>query len=921
MERDRGTCGPGAKRSIGQGVGRTAVEGGGGACEGRRRAVPISFIVLPDAEESGGLEAHSEFEAAKQAIYSAKEVSDGNVGIYHSFAEKGHVGGELGSEGRISTYPDPCGFPEVFGVSLQERGLQVRLPTVWPVDGTQGVYQGNAGNSVLSSEPRSESVRLPGRLAHSGGDAGGNVQGGVDYGGTAGGVGLDLESGEVQSGSMSRDCLSWSKVGSSSGSRVPVGEEVDQDDSIFRPVPVQTSTSGEGLVGLAGIPGQSNGGGPLVQAAHASDPGAREVALPADGGAIDGISSFDGRSESAHRLVDRGTQCVPGTSFSGPASSNDPDDRRFSVGLGSLLEGRYRVRDLDDIRIEVSYKLAGADGSLESVSGLEGGPEGSLRDGVHGQFDNSMLHQSSRRDEVIESVSSGHGSSVALPGDECRAESYSSSRRGERVGGRAVERKVRRERVEFVADLGESSVPDLRSSVCRSLRVGRKQEVGDLCVEEVRPGGVGRRRAVVRLDRTVGVCVSSTESTTVRIEQGGVIQDASVVGGAVLAESTVVPDAVVAPGRLPVPVPRKRRIGYPGQRKDTPQRLTPSTPLCLETFRSRLRKAGFQGEAVDLAARSRRVSTIRTYDARLGGFYAWARRKAIDPLEATLKQVADFLMHLYHKGLQVSTIRHYRSAIGAVHSGFTDGSKVGDNEFIRSLLKGMFNARPPQRRLAPAWSINEVLVSLAKAPYEPMESISLDLLTSKTAFLVAAASGRRRSFIHALTTQEGFLRFTSRGVTMLPNPAFLSKNQTAEFTPEPLFLPRLTETSMTREDKFWCPVRALSWYLKRTSHLRSLGSDQLFILTRSPHGPASKSVISRWISNLIKSTVRSPEGVRTHDIRGQAASKAWFSRVPLEDILKAASWKTPSTFVSCYLTDVLSAEGEFSRCVLRVPNA
>lgn len=37
------------------------------------------------------------------------------------------------------------------------------------------------------------------------------------------------------------------------------------------------------------------------------------------------------------------------------------------------------------------------------------------------------------------------------------------------------------------------------------------------------------------------------------------------------------------------------------------------------------------------------------------------------------------------------------------------------------------------------------------------------------------------------------------------------------------------------------------------------------------------------------------------------------------ETMKAAAWKTPSSFVSCYLTDTVSAEGPFARTILRVP--
>ena len=221
------------------------------------------------------------------------------------------------------------------------------------------------------------------------------------------------------------------------------------------------------------------------------------------------------------------------------------------------------------------------------------------------------------------------------------------------------------------------------------------------------------------------------------------------------------------------------------------------------------------------------MPTVRTYDARLRRFFKWAKRRKCSPREATLRDVTDFLMEIFDGGLAVSTVRHYRSAIASIHDGFPDGSTLGTSDIITSLLRGMFHTRPTSTRLAPSWSINEVLVALARAPYEPMTDISLADLTRKTVFLVSAASARRCGTIHALTTKEGFLRIDHRGATLLTDPSFLAKNQTVTFTPDPIYIERLQESSATLEAKRWCPVRALLWYLSKTKHLRT--SKQLFI--------------------------------------------------------------------------------------------
>ena len=262
----------------------------------------------------------------------------------------------------------------------------------------------------------------------------------------------------------------------------------------------------------------------------------------------------------------------------------------------------------------------------------------------------------------------------------------------------------------------------------------------------------------------------------------------------------------------------------------------------------------------------------------------------------------------------MSTIRNYRSAVASIHRGFPDGSSVGDNTSLRQILRGMFNQRPPVRRLAPSWSLNDVLHVLAQPPFEPIHNAPLELLTHKTLFLIAAASARRRSCLHALTLRQGFIRFDPTGVRLLPDPQFLAKNQTPSFTPSDIFLPSLGEASSIREDRRWCPVRALKWYIEKTKPIRT--SDQLFVLPRRPYSPASKDTLSRWVADLISPHVSPGERIRAHDVRGQAASRAWFRGVPLEDVMRAASWKTPSSFVACYLTGTPATEGNFARAAL-----
>ena len=61
-----------------------------------------------------------------------------------------------------------------------------------------------------------------------------------------------------------------------------------------------------------------------------------------------------------------------------------------------------------------------------------------------------------------------------------------------------------------------------------------------------------------------------------------------------------------------------------------------------------------------------------------------------------------------------------------------------------------------------------------------------------------------------------------------------------------------------------------------------------------------------------------PGTPRAHDVRAVASSWALFEGVPLDDILSSAVWRSPNSFIACYLTDVVQDEGRFGRAALRV---
>ena len=103
------------------------------------------------------------------------------------------------------------------------------------------------------------------------------------------------------------------------------------------------------------------------------------------------------------------------------------------------------------------------------------------------------------------------------------------------------------------------------------------------------------------------------------------------------------------------------------------------------------------------------------------------------------------------------------------------------------LIKGMFLKRPSTRALV----LSSVLETLASSPFEPLQSCTLKNLTLKTVFLISLASGRRRGAIQALSTATGHINFLPHGVRLIPQRSFLAKNQTIDFLPHPIFIPKI----------------------------------------------------------------------------------------------------------------------------------
>ena len=192
-------------------------------------------------------------------------------------------------------------------------------------------------------------------------------------------------------------------------------------------------------------------------------------------------------------------------------------------------------------------------------------------------------------------------------------------------------------------------------------------------------------------------------------------------------------------------------------------------------------------------------------------------------------------------------------------------------------------------------------------------------LTFKTVFLLALGSGKCRSEIHAWQNRNIEHQSDWSKVSLYPSPSFLSKNQLAKESPDsvaPVVIPALAPTldRSLKSDRSLCPVRALHYFLDRTSDLR-LNKELVFVSFKKGFNKDISPAISSWIkqtvilcNELSDQEAHTLDQVKAHDVRAFAASKDFQSGVSLEQILSACHWKSHNTFIQFYLKDVAWAD-------------
>ena len=736
------------------------------------------------------------------------------------------------------------------------------------------------------------------------------------------GVGLDNQCTQVRTRTQTDFRVRGLQVRSLPGTGLTDPEPVGVDPSKVGIHPIQTKLPSQELH-VPDRPSYSDGKtGSPGETPHETHPVAPKNTLES--------SRIPGKGDSCTKvssptpsMVDQGDKCLDRTTLAPFESCRANLYRRLKRRLGCSLRRLHSKRRLVSSRKSSSHKLPGTKSGL---TGLEKVPALGTRQSsssCHRQHHSCGIHQQGRRYEVRLTLCPSMATPVLVQSEAGSVKGQAHPWSSQCDCRQAVSSRPSHSNGMVTSPGGlRPPSPDLAPApsghVCNKIQLQtspvRVSSAGPECMGSGRPNSLLGELGHVCFSPSVVTGQGGQQTVGPSLQESdphssGLAQHAMVLGPG----GTVVSDP-----SLPT---HSSRPSDTAIQQGASQESDQSKPTRLAPRAEAIKEQGFSSPVASRIEAPQRSSTRTVYEAKWAVFVRWCESSQVDFRSPSVKQIADFLLHLFQeKNLQPSTIDGYRSAIADKLG--NSSLNVSKDENLTRLLDSFHRDRPKGRRGIPSWNLSLVLHQLTKPPFEPLRKASLKHLTFKTVFLLALGSGKRRSEIHAWLNKNIRHQADWSKVSLYPSPMFLAKNHLAKEGPEcvaPVVIPALAPTldKSLKEDRSLCPVRALRYYLDKTQDVRQ-GKELVFVSFKKGF---TKDISPATISSWIKQTVilcydlsdqesLTLHQVKAHDVRAFAASKAFQGGISLDQILAACHWKSHNTFTQFYLKDVAWADSE-----------
>ena len=522
-----------------------------------------------------------------------------------------------------------------------------------------------------------------------------------------------------------------------------------------------------------------------------------------------------------------------------------------NVGWGRSLKSRFYQRTVVRSRKVIAHKRFRTKGSVLGPKTLQASMLKSNSPGCHGQLNSSSLHQQTGRDSLSRDVCP----SLENHGLVSPIQNISTCQTHSRVPkcDRGLPVQINSYSVNGVVTTPSGVQKNLHKvvytsggSVCHSA----KPQVATVHLSSSRSKRMEHRCSKHKLVKPCSLCLPSNSSTSKSNTKGPPVQlppnpdSPGLAGHALVLESG---PSISGNSTSVVCISKSAQaVKQPGvsQQSAIPQ------PPCLVSRSEQLQEQGFSSEVAERIAAPQRSSTRSIYQAKWALFEKWGRENSVDVSKPSIKQISDFFMHLFQDLNRLpSTIDGYRTAI-LDYLGPT-GLHIAQSTDLNRLLSSFHRDRPKATRNIPKWNLSVVLNELTKKPLEPMKDSDIKHLTLKTAFLLALASGKPRSEIHAWFANKVSNLGQWEKVALFPSSDFIAKNQLAREGAQsvsPVVIPALTIVDRQfKQDRSLCPVHALRYfYLDRTKDLRGDRS-LLFISFKKGHSTDIRpATLSSW---------------------------------------------------------------------------
>ena len=451
-----------------------------------------------------------------------------------------------------------------------------------------------------------------------------------------------------------------------------------------------------------------------------------------------------------------------------------------SLRMGSSFRADNTVLSwsLDRKPIPAPYQYVRNDGHTISTETSQNIYSPFLHHDIHRQHNGGLIYQQTGWHSFPQSLCRSLENTQLVPGTR---HSYQSTSRPRQIQHSCrpplKTRQTYQDRMGSGSNSCEFSIPDAqlpkRGSVCDKIQ----PQTPIICLSSTRLQSTSNRCPVHGLESSSCICFSSFYSDTCCSRENPTTSVQNSSHSSVLATATVVLRTSSSISVSSDSSATNSKTTDSIQRKICTSKPPNSRPSRLGVIKQSIRDKKFSQNVADFVSRSRRASTQKVYDAKWTIFSNWCHTKKVNPISAPITVIADFLIFLFsEKKCQISTFKGYRSMISNTLK-FKTGNRIGSNPVLSELIRSFELQRPVQRSLTPKWDLSWVLVCLQKPPFEPLDKASKFHVTIKTAFLLALATAKRCSEIHALAMGSQHLRFNQSdgSVSLILKSGFLAK--------------------------------------------------------------------------------------------------------------------------------------------------